>query len=316
MTGRADPSFDVPNLLGGLRLRIVPALAAGAVAAVLTALAFAILPNPYRGTLVLVPVQASRGGAGLSGVASSILGAGIDIPRGGFSATRDVVSYLLTSRTVLLAAAATEYQGRPVSVAVAGREPQPGKDELLLLKLRARIRITSSRETDFVTVSLRARDSGAVRVLLDAMVGETRRVFASVAQAQAGQIRRAIGHRVDSARASLRRAEEALATFDDRNRSVPPRSRLALERSRLERALGDATRVWESVSADEQSAEARELETAPALAVVEGLPDLLAAPPRRILLRGALAGLMVAVLVILIASVRDLARAAARDAAV
>jgi hypothetical protein len=70
------------------------------------------------------------------------------------------------------------------------------------------------------------------------------------------------------------------------------------------------------VSADEQSAEARELETAPALAVVEGLPDLLAAPPRRILLRGALAGLMVAVLVILIASVRDLARAAARDAAV
>ena len=130
MTGRADPSFDVPNILGGLRLRIVPALAAGAVAAVLTALAFAVLPNPYRGTLVLVPVQASRGGAGLSGVASSILGAGIDIPRGGFSATRDVVSYLLTSRTVLLAAAATEYQGRPVSVAVAGREPQPGKDEL------------------------------------------------------------------------------------------------------------------------------------------------------------------------------------------
>ncbi len=313
MTGRADASFDVPDILARLRLRILPAAGAGVVVAAVAALLFAVLPNRYRGTMVLVPVQGTRGLGNLSGAASSLLGAGVDLSGGGFTATRDVVSYLLASRTVLLAAAAAPHQGRPVSEAVVNRAPHAGDDDLLVRDLKRRFRITSSRETDFVTVTLQAPDSGAVRVLLTAMVGETQRVFAGVAQAQARQLRRAIGLRVDSARAALRRAEDALAQFDEQNRVVTPRSRLALGRARLERALGDATRVWESVTADEQGAQARELETAPALAVVEGLPDALVPPPRRVLFRSLLSGVLAAAFVFVVVGMRDLVRAAARE---
>jgi hypothetical protein len=149
--------------------------------------------------------------------------------------------------------------------------------------------------------------------MLGAIVDETQRVFASVAQSQARQLRRAMELRVDSAGAALRRAEDALAAFDERNRVVSPRSRLALERTRLEREVGDAARVWESVTAERQSAQARELETAPALAVVEQLPATIVAPPRRVVFRALLAGLLATLVVFLVVAVRDLARAAARE---
>jgi hypothetical protein len=315
MTGRGDPPFGVPDILTRLRRSLVPAIAIGVLVAVGGAILFAVMPNRFRGSMVLVPVQGSRVPPNLSGVASSILGAGVDLPAGGFTATRDVVSYLLLSRTVLLAASAVPHNGAPVSAGVVGRGPDAGNEEDFLRELRRRVRTTVSRETDFVTVTLQARDSGAVRVLLGAIVDETQRVFAGVAQSQARQLRRAMELRVDSAEAELRRAEEALVGFDERNRMVAPRSRLALERARLEREVADASRVWESVTAERQSAQARELETAPALAVVEQLPATIVAPPRRVLFRGALAGVLAALAVFLVLAVRDLARAAARDMA-
>jgi hypothetical protein len=170
--------------------------------------------------------------------------------------------------------------------------------------------VTSSRETGFVTASVRARDSGAVRAFLAAVVAEAQAVFTSVAQAQARQLRLAQGLRADSASAELSRAEEALAAFDLRNRAVPPRSLLALQRNRLERAVADASRVWEQVTTDLQSAQARELERAPALAVVEGLPSALAPIPRRPLARGLLAGLGAALALLLVLATVDLVRAA------
>lgn len=306
MTANAD--FDVSMILQGLRRHARLALGAFVGVAAITALAFALWPARYVGSVVLVPVQGARALGSLSG-AASLLGASVELGGGGFTATRDVVAYLLTSRTVLLEAATTPFDGQPLSVAIVGRAPGEGEPERLLTDLRRALRVTSSRETGFVTATVRSRDSGAVRAFLETVVDEAQLVFTGVAQSQARQLRLAQGMRADSALAALTGAEEALAAFDLRNRVVPPRSLLALQRARLDRAVADAGRAWEQVTADLQAAQARELERAPALAVVEAIPRQLSPAARRPLARGLLAGMAVGLALMLVLTTVDLVRA-------
>jgi hypothetical protein len=176
---------------------------------------------------------------------------------------------------VVLALTPRKYEGTMVLVPVQGAHPSAalaGAAAFLggLLDLgstgfdlRHALRVTTSKETGFVTMSVQAEDSGAVRAFLRSVSDQTQRLLAEVAKAQAGQLLRAQERRLDSASAELRRSEDRLLT---------PRSRLSLDRARLERDMMDATRVYEQVVTDRQSAIARELEEAPAIAVVEPLP--------------------------------------------
>jgi uncharacterized protein involved in exopolysaccharide biosynthesis len=99
-----------------------------------------------------------------------------------------------------------------------------------------------------------------------------------------------------------------LLQFDEGNRSLTPRSRLSLERARLERAATTAAQVHEQVTADRQSAIARELEEAPAIAVVEHLPQELFPKPKRVLFRALLVGLAIAVAGVLVGISGELLR--------
>jgi hypothetical protein len=306
MTGRAEGELEVRALLGASARAGRLALLLGAVVAVIAALVFAVLPSKYEGTLVVVPVHSARTG-GLND-AASLLGSTLELGASGFDATREVVAYLLRSRTVLLAAAAKPYQGRPLAIPIARREPKPGDEEHLLSALRRALRVTSSKETGFVTLALRARDSGAVRAFLAEVVGQTQRLFSEVAQSQAHQLLQAQERRLDSAEAELRQREDRLLRFDEGNRILAPRSRLSLERARLERATTSAAQVHEQVTADRQSAIARELEEAPAIAIVEQLPQELFPKPRRVLFRSLLLGVAIAGAGVLLGVTRELAR--------
>jgi hypothetical protein len=307
MTAQAD--LDIAAFGEGLRRHLRAAIGAALVVGVVTAGLVAFWPARYHGAMVVVPVQGARGLGSLSG-AASLLGANVELGSGGFNATRDVVAYLLTSRTVLLRAAVAPYAGAPVAVPIVGIDPGQAEPDRLVARLRRALRVSSSRETGFVTAAVRARDSGAVRAFLSAVIAESQGVFTAVAQAQARQLRLAQGMRADSARVALGHAEEELAEFDLRNRVVPSRSLLALQRARLERALGDAGRAWEQVTADLQAAEARELERAPALAVVEDLPAELAPMARQPVSRGLLAGLAAGLLWLLAMGTAELLKAA------
>lgn len=289
-----------------LRPLLLVALAVTAAAAIV----LAVLPIRYEGTMVLVPVQGQRAPSGLAG-AASFLGSTFDIAGTGFDATREVVAYLLRSRTVLLAAAAKPYEGRPLALAIAGREPKVGDEALLLSSLRRKFRVTTSKETGFVTVVARSGDSGAVRVFFRAVVSETQQLFAQVAQSQARELLRAQERRLDTAEAELRRAEDMLLRFDEGNRLLSPRSRLSLARARLERAQTDASRAYDRVVTDRQAAIARELEESPALAVVEDLPVVISPQPRRVVFRALLSGLAVSVAGLLFLVTRELVRSSA-----
>jgi len=307
MTGRAEGDLEVRVLLTAIARSGRLALLLGAVAAVVAAVVLVVLPGKYEGTLVVVPVPSTRAAGGLAG-AASLLGSTLDLGSSGFDATRDVVAYLLRSRTVLLAAAERPYQGRPLAIPIVQREPNPGDEEGLLSDLRRALRVTSSKETGFVTLTLRARDSGAVRAFLAEVVGQTQRLFSEVAQSQARQLLRAQERRLDSAEAELHDREDQLLRFDEGNRMVAPRSRLSLERARLERGVTSAAQVHEQVIADRQSAIARELEEAPAIAVVERLPQELYPKPKRVLFRALLLGAAIAVASVLLGVARELAR--------
>jgi len=316
MTARAEPEFEVRSILRAVGRYLRPLLILIVLVMAVAAVVFAVWPTRYEGTMVLVPVQGQRATSGLAG-AASLLGTTFDIGSSGFDATRDVVAYLLRSRTVLLAAAATPYHGRPVSMPIVGREPRVGDEELLLSALRRKFRVTASKETGFVTIVAQSGDSGAVRTFFRAVVGETQQLFAQVAQSQARELLRAQERRLDSAEAELRRAEDRLLRFDEGNRLVTPRSRLSLERARLERGVTDAARVSEQVVADRQTAIARELEESPALAVVEDLPSLIPPQPRRALFRALLLGLAVAAVGLLLLVTVELVKSSslsARDA--
>lgn len=310
MTGRAEPSFEVRAILAAIARQSRILLLIGLAAAGITAVVLALTPRKYEGTMVLVPVQGTHASGALAG-AASFLGGSLDLGSTGFDATRDVVAYLLRARTVLLAVAEKPYNGRPIAVAIVKREPKVGDEELLLRDLRHALRVTTSKETGFVTMSVQAVDSGAVRAFLGAVTEETQRLFAEVARSQARQLLRAQERRLDSASAELKRSEDRLLRFDEGNRLLTPRSRLSLERARLEREATDATRVYEQVVTDRQSAIARELEEAPAIAVVEPLPTVLPPKPRRLLFRSILLGASVALVGLLMVVTRELARSSA-----
>lgn len=309
MTGRAQPEYEVRSILRAIARQARPLLLLSAVVWAGAAVLLAVLPRKFQGTMVLVPVQGQRASGGLAS-AASLLGGALDLGGTGFDATRDVVAYLLHSRTVLLAAAATPYAGRPLSLSIVGKDPA-ADEELLLSALRRALRVTTAKETGFVTVVAKARDSGAVRAFFGAVVGQTQRLFAEVAQSQARQLLRAQERRLDSAEAELRRAEDRLLGFDEGNRLVTPRTRLSLTRARLEREVSDAARVYDQVVADRQAAIARELEDAPAIAVVEDLPAPLPLRPRRVLFRSLLLGLATFTVGLLFLVTRELARSSA-----
>ena len=310
MSGRAGQSFEVRAVLAAIARRSPLLLLIALLTAGVTAVVIALTPRKYEGTVVLVPVQGTHPSATLAG-AASLLGGSLELGTTGFEATRDVVAYLLRARTVLLAVAQKPYQGKPVAVYLVQREPTVGDEELLLRDLRRALRVTVSKETGFVTMSAKAADSGAVRTFLGAVTDETQRLFAQVARSQASELLRAQERRLDSASAELKRSEDRLLQFDEGNRQLTPRSRLSLERARLERQMSDAGRVYEQVVTDRQSAIARELEEAPAIAVVEPLPAVMPPKPRQLLFRSVLLGVSVGLLGLLVVVIRELLRSSA-----
>ena len=72
--------------------------------------------------------------------------------------------------------------------------------------------------------------------------------------------------------------------------------------------MSDAGRVYEQVVTDRQSAIARELEEAPAIAVVEPLPSMLPPKPKQMLFRSVLLGVSVGLLGLLVVVIRELLR--------
>lgn len=302
--------LDFRPVMTALRRRVgLIALVAGGVAVLVGAWA-AFWPRPHEARAVLAAVGSSRVGLSLPGGDGGLLGGSIRLGSGGVEATPEMVSYLLTSESVLLTVAArTLPDGESLGEVLAGGPPAELGAARTLRRVRRHVRVTTARPTGLITLTVRHRDSSVARLLATGVVEEAQRLFAEVASSQAGQFRRAQDARVDSAATRLAAAEERLLRFNEGNRVVVEGTRLALERGRLERDVLTAQSVYQSAVSDRESARGRELEVTPALAVVEAMPARLPTEDRRVLALAAFAGLLAGAGLAMAIFLRELLRA-------
>lgn len=285
--------LDFRPVMAALR-RQVPALLAVAIGSAVLVGAWAMFwPRPFEARTVLAAVGSSRVGLSLPGGDAGLLGGSIRFGAGGVEATPEMVSYLLTSESVLLTMADRSLPGGETLGEVLAGAPLTELGAARTLRhLRRHMRVTTARPTGLITLTVRHRDSVVARVMAAGTVDEAQQLFAEVASSQAGQFRRAQDARVDSAASRLAAAEDRLLRFNEGNRVVVEGTRLALERSRLERDVLTAQSVFQSAVSDRESARGRELEVTPALAVVEAMPSRLPREDRRVLALAAFAGVL------------------------
>lgn len=309
------PAYDLRAMVRRTapRLRLVALLAT--LSAGVTSAVILLTPETWVAPVVMTTVSASRSGLPLSG-AASLLAGGLGLNSGGLTSTPAIVSYLLTSRSVLDSAARQDHGGRWLAEAVTGDDDlHTLRPEAVVRELRRPIRVTHSKETGFIALQVQSRDSSAARALAERVVALTQRTFIELQQSQARQLRAAQERRLDSARRVLRAAEDRLLAFEQQNRVIPPNSHLSYEHERLNRVRGYAQQAYEGAMTDNQTALARELENVPAVVVVEGPPAILPAKERQTVLRSLLVFLVVAAAGFLSLLARELLRSEPESAA-
>lgn len=249
-----------------------------------TALLVILVPaREYKAELTLAAVPSARGTA-LTGGLSSLLG---NVQMGGVQSTPYFVTRLLQLRGVLEQVAtgpAPDSTGQVIervlerpSAEIATREIVPAMRELVHAEV--------DKQTGLVTFAVSHADSALARYVADRLVATATDRFQSVVRAQAGDQRRAGEALVDSTLRQLRRAEDRLQRYQSSHRLYEAYATASVERQRLERDVAVAQEAHARAVADRQSAIARELEDAPAVVVVDPLPQELMPVPRGGLLK-------------------------------
>jgi uncharacterized protein involved in exopolysaccharide biosynthesis len=269
------------------RVRI--AMLAALVLAVAAAGISLLLPRRFAAEVTLASIGPNRAGGGLGALSGSLglLGAA----QGGVSASPAMVRSLLESRRVAEQVAAKVY-GHPL-------------EEKQLVEFRRVIHVDVSRETGLINVALVHRDSSLARRACLALISEVTAAFTEISRAQGRQQRAALEERVDSAGRQLARAEEAAQEFAASNRVVSAFSERSVESSRRQRNVQLAQTVYFQAVSERDAALAHELEQAPAVVVVDPLPQRLPVASRKSLLIAALTGVATLCLVLLGFALRD-----------
>lgn len=276
---------------------------------VVVALVGLLTPRTHTVSASFMP-QARRAPSNLSGLAAQL---GIGLPTEPGQSPSFYVD-LLESRPVLAAVADSRYtftaDGRRVSgtllefyriratTAVLGREA-------VIKKLRNVVSPRLNQRTGVVTVEVTSRDPDlSVQIcqrlleLLNSFNLETR-------QSQAAAERRFIEGRLQEVKQELRRAEDVLQTFLQRNRDDRNSPELRMQEDRLRREVTLQQQVYVTLSQSYEQARIEEVRDTPVITVLEspqarGRPD-----PRGLLTKGLLALLVGGLLGFIVAAWKD-----------
>ena len=292
---RPDPELRLDALVLPF-LRRWRLVCAAVLAAWAAGLALVLVPaRRYAASTVLAAVPSAKTAA-FGGSLSSLLGAA---QMGGVQSTPFFITKLLMMRGVVTAVAMSPAGGgrglviervleRPLAEIRPG-ETEPAMRELLTTDV--------DKQTGLVSFGVTHTDSALARRVAERLVAEASETFTRVARSQAAAQRAALEVRVDSAARALRRAEQQQLDVLSANRAYTSYSAAAVARQRAERDLRSAQDVYARAVDDREGAVARQLEDAPALVIVDPLPNALAPTPRRGALKMLLAtvfGLVVA----------------------
>jgi len=256
-----------------------------------------VVPKKYTTTVSFAPAVVTMS-AGIGGLASQF---GVSLPSMDASQSPDFYAELVATPDILRRLAVATYSVADGSDTLRGTlvdlyeidEGDPGKTlaEAIRTLNTQIIGINFNRQTSIVSVDVRTkwRDlSYQVAARLLELVNEFN---LNRLQLQAGQERRFLGERVDTARAELRRAEGVLETFLERNRSYPNSPALLFEHERLQREAVMRQEVYSMLTQGYEQARMQAVRNTPSISLIQHPVPALRYDPRHIALK-ALGGLL------------------------
>ncbi len=283
-------------------------LIVGALVGALAALGFTFLKGTrWEASATLVAVAPPRMGGLADNLTSQLLSAASS----GMTPSPALLVRFAQFHGVLMDVAQSDFSpSRPDRTfidSLLGANAKKLDERGVVAAMRGITNVSMDRATGTVSIRVVTRDSALARVGVARLIEAVREAFVAASQAQALQMRLAQSIRLDSAKAVLRRAEEAEMRFRSSNRVVAPASGTALQLRRIERDVDIALRMYQQVAADVELARSQELERAAAVAVVDPVPMTIPKQPGRRVLTvaiGLLAGLLGAAGVALLAAKR------------
>jgi hypothetical protein len=264
-------------------------------------------PRKFAASVTVAPVGTARQLNLPSSIAGSLLGAA----NAGIQATPVFVARLAHLQGVL-----DEVARRPIperrQLVIEGVTNQRLADippHKYAPEIEKRLQTSIDRESGTVTIVAALADSGLARVIVNDLVESVRRAYTRAMKSQAGALVEAQTARVDSAAKRMRDAEAALVSFGSANRMVPQTSPLWVEQQRLQNNVVIAQTIYTQAITELENARGKAIEDAPALVVLDPVPDALT--PRG---RGTVfIGLATFVLAFIIATAFVLVREAAAN---
>jgi uncharacterized protein involved in exopolysaccharide biosynthesis len=280
MSDRPSPrELSIAEVVAPVRERLRHIIAFAAVAAAAIGTFLGLRPAAFVATQVLAPVSAQPSGLNLGGAAALLGARGGVGGSSGLQVSSDLVANLVRSRRVLEKVGSSPVaEGVRLVDQVRGRSVEASQVAPTLSRL---LRVRVDEQTGFINLEVVQRDSAVARMIAERLVQAVSETYVEVSRAQASEMRRAQDVRVDSARRRLAAIEGEIAELDRSNRATAAYGASAIERLRLQREQGIADQVYSRAVLDRESAIAKELEQTPVVVVVDPLPHILPARPRR-----------------------------------
>ncbi len=199
-----------------------------------------LLPAYYKSSAVLLPETDKNKLSSLGQIAGLASLAGVNVP-GGTDISRLYPS-ILTSETVLRGVIEKEYTterfDKPVNLTTYFDLDEPTPEENFdkaLKNLRDLMTTSLESKTNIVTVTVEMREPRLAAQVLNTVVAETDKFLRQKKTTNASEQRKWIEQRLTQVEVELRRAEEALKNFRERNRRVGDSPQLLLEQERFMR---------------------------------------------------------------------------------
>jgi uncharacterized protein involved in exopolysaccharide biosynthesis len=256
----------------------------------------AMRPRMYSATAGFIP-QATQPGSNLAGFAAQF---GIDVGARQPGQSPEFYAEYVSSRPVLRRAVESKYVFRSggatreidlvefYETAGASRREQI---EAAVDELQRNLSVGISRQSGVVRLELRARNAWMSRQILSRLIELVNEFNVETRQSQAALERQFIEARLRETEAELRRSENALQIFLQRNRQFQNSPAFAFEHERLERDMRLRGELYASVMQAYEQARVQEVRNTPVVTVVER-PEVPTRPVPRRLGAGIVLGLV------------------------
>jgi uncharacterized protein involved in exopolysaccharide biosynthesis len=192
------------------------------------------------------------------------------------------------------------WQGHATPLAqIYGYQDQPEglRDFNTVRKLRKALGVDVNIRTGVVRFSVEARTPELAQALAESTLAALNAANVDLRQGRAAAERTFTSERADHARDELHVAEQSLADFYERNRSIASSPALQLQEGQLKRQVDMAQQVYVQLRLQEEQAAVQEVRNTPAISVIDPplVPVKRSWPKRRLaVLLGLLAGATIA----------------------